>query len=116
MCMSQPAGADHRQAADAFASRVREEYGEVVETVKLYGSVARDEARGVSSDVDLLVVLRDEVDRATDEDRIRAVAYEVELEYAVVLSLVVTTKPEYTRRADHPFFRQVRREATTLYG
>ena len=114
--MSQTAGADHRQAANAFASCVREEYSEVVETVNLYGSVARGEERGVNSDVDLLVVLRDDVDRASCEDRIRAVAYDVELEYAVVLSLVVTTRSGYTRRADHPFFRQVRREATTLYG
>jgi microcompartment protein CcmK/EutM len=60
---------DHRGAAVDFARRVRERYGDVVETVLLYGSVARNEARGRDSDVDLLVVLVDDVDRTEFERR-----------------------------------------------
>lgn len=56
-------------------------------SILLYGSVARGEERGVHSDVDSLVVLSDGVDdAATVEHDSRDLAYDVELEYGVVLS------------------------------
>ena len=105
---------DHRGAAADFARRVRERYGDVVETVLLYGSVARNEARGRDSDVDLLVVLVDDVDRTEFERRVRDLAYDVELEHGVVLSLVLTSESGY--RSGGPFLEHVRRDAEPLYG
>lgn len=106
----------HRRAADAFVRRVRERYGDAIERVLLYGSVARHEELGIDSDVDLLLVLGDDVDTAAYEERIRDLAYDVELEYGVILSLVVLSASEYESRADRPFFEHVRRDAKTLYG
>lgn len=105
----------HYRAAKAFARRVREEYGDVVETIVLYGSVARGEGRGVDSDVDLLVVLADDVDRTKSERRVRDLAYDVELERGVVLSLVVLSATEYRRR-DGPFLQHVRADGERLHG
>lgn len=48
---------------------IREEYGDVVEAVTLFGSVARGEERGIASDIDLLVVLSDDVDQKKYEDQ-----------------------------------------------
>jgi predicted nucleotidyltransferase len=104
----------HHRAAEAFARRVRDRYGDAVEAVILYGSVARDEQRGVDSDVDLLVVLEDGVDRAEYERRIRELAYDVELDRGVVLSLLVLTASEYQQGI--PFLRQVRGDAERLHG
>lgn len=105
----------HRRAADTFARRVRDEYGDVVESVILFGSVARGNQRGVASDVDLLVVVDDEADRAEYERRIRDLAYDVELERSIVLSVIVVSAAEYRRDAD-PFLQNVRRDAKRLHG
>jgi predicted nucleotidyltransferase len=114
MCMTEGDGSVHYRAAETFAQRVRDRYGDVVEAVILYGSVARDEQRGADSDVDLLVVLEDGVDRTEYERRVRELAYDVELERGVVLSLQVLTASDYRRGT--PFLRQVRGDAERLHG
>lgn len=114
--MSDPASPDHRQAAEAFGSQIEARFDEVVEEVLLYGSVARGDHRGVDSDVDILVVLRDSVDRETYEARIRELAYDIELEHAVVLSLLVTTASEFAQHGDRSFTQQIRRDGIPLDG
>lgn len=114
--MSTSRSSPHHRAAEAFAQAVRERYADAVEAVLLYGSVAREEERGLDSDVDLLVVLDDAVDAADYEDRIRELAYDIELDRGVVLSLLVLPESAYERRVNAPFFEHVRRDATVLYG
>jgi len=94
---------------------VRDQYGDAVDTVVLYGSVARNEERGRDSDVDLMVVLDDDVDKATYERHTRDIAYDVELERGVVLSLVVLPASEY-HHLRSPFLQNVHRDAEQLYG
>lgn len=106
----------HRRAAEEFARQARERHGDAIESVTLYGSVARGEQRDVDSDVDLLVVLRETVDRTELEEKIRELAYDVELDRGVILSLVVKSESEYEKRKRTPFFRNVRRDAEILYG
>lgn len=106
----------HQRAASAFARQVREQYGEAIDAVLLYGSVARGEERGVDSDVDLLVILRDEVDATEYEEAVRELAYDVELDHGVVLSLLVTSTSDYENRTERPFFEHVHRDAERLYG
>lgn len=114
--MAQSRASTHERAARAFAKQVRERFGEAVQTVLLYGSVARGDERGVGSDVDLLVVLRDGTDRDEVAERVRDLAYDIELERGVVLSLLVLSSEEYEHRQERPFYRHVRRDAETLYG
>lgn len=98
----------HLNAADAFADRVRESDIEGVENLILFGSTARDEAAGLESDIDVLVVVSDDVDRHV-EDRLREIAYEILLEYGPVIELHVLTQSAFeTRRSrGHPFVRNV---------
>lgn len=91
----------HENAFEAFAERVTERFGDEIHEIVCFGSVARGEARGVSSDVDVLVVA---VDRSLEAE-LREVAYEVQLEYGVVLSLHVYTIDRFEERRDHPFLR-----------
>lgn len=114
--MSESRASPHQHAAEAFARQAHEQYGDAIDAIILYGSVARGEERGVNSDVDLLVILRDTADRAEFEENIRDLAYDVELDRGVVLSLVVKSTSEYERRKGQPFFRHVRRDAEILYG
>lgn len=114
MDMVEPRTSPHRRAANAFERRVRERYGDAVEAVYLYGSVARGDERGRDSDVDLLVVISDDVNGL--ESAIRDLAYDVELDHGVVLSLIVRSASEFERQKERPFFRHVRGDAERLYG
>lgn len=114
--MAETRGPSHRRAAEEFVQRARERHGDTIAGIVLYGSVARGEERGVNSDVDLLVVLRDTVSKRETEERLRDLAYTVELDHAIVLSLLVTFESEYERQQGRPFFRNVRHDAEVLYG
>jgi predicted nucleotidyltransferase len=93
----------HEQAFRAFARRARDELGKQIHELILFGSVARGEARGIDSDVDVFVVL----DSKEYQDGLREIAYDVQLEYGVVLSLHTKTKERFEERKDHPFVRNV---------
>lgn len=114
--MAETRTSPHQRAAEAFARQVREQFGDAVGSVLLYGSVARGETRGVNSDVDLLVVLSDDTNVQEFEGKLRDLAYDVELDHGVVLSLVVMSAAEYDARFDRPFIQHVRRDAEVLYG
>lgn len=114
--MDSSAESAHKRAAEAFVRAARDRFDEDIEAIHLFGSVARGEERGVDSDVDLLVVLTDETDASCMTDAIRDLAYEVELEYGIVLSLVVRTQSELDRDRNRPFVRTVTRTGQTLYG
>lgn len=101
--MSATNTAPHRDAARDFADRVERDLPSVVREVRLFGSTARGDARGVDSDVDLLVLLETDVDVADAEDAVRDLAYDVELDHRVALSLVITTATAFERQKARPF-------------
>lgn len=114
--MSDATPVPHEAAAQTFARRARDAFGENIERIVLYGSVARGEIRGVHSDVDLIVVIQDDANLQEMEDRIRQLAYEIELEQGVVLSLIIISSRELTQASDGPFFHHVQRDGRILYG
>ncbi|MFB6296241.1 MAG: nucleotidyltransferase domain-containing protein [Halobacteriales archaeon] len=110
--MTDPTGS-HRAAVDAFVTQVRGADLDSVRRLLLFGSVARG-TQSPDSDADVLAVVEDEADQSAVEDRLRDIAYDVELEHGVVLSLVVLSDSEY--RAGGPFLEHVRRDAELLHG
>lgn len=106
---SAPEGASHRQAAAAFARRVRRQV-DGIKTLTLFGSTARDDASGLSSDVDFLAVVTDDAACAGVEERLRDIAYDVMVEHGPVVEVHVLPASEFERRRDHPFFRRALRE------
>lgn len=104
--MSESVSHSHERAFEVFARRAWNTLGNSIHELLLFGSVARGEARGIDSDVDVFVVLN----TTEGEDELRDIAYEVQLEYGVVLSLHVKTKDRFEERKDHPFIKNVLRD------
>lgn len=96
----------HEDAFEAFAERALDHHGDEIREVILFGSAASGETRGVDSDVDVLVV----ADAEDLEASLREIAYDVQLEYGVVVSLHVLTAERLDERRDHPFVRSVLRD------
>ncbi len=109
--MSDSASQSHERAFRAFARRAQDALGDRIHELLLFGSAARGEARGIDSDVDVFVVL----DTKDHEDELRDIAYDVQLEHGVVVSLHVKTKRRFEERKDHPFMKNVLEEGRS-YG
>lgn len=106
-----PDGRDsHAAAAAAFARRVRDRDGVELASLILFGSTARGDASGLGSDVDFLAVVPDDADRASVEEALRDVAYDVMLELGPVVEVHVLTRSAFERRRNHPFVRRAVRE------
>lgn len=103
--MSESVSQPHQRAFKVFAERARDALGESIHELLLFGSAARGEARGIDSDVDVFVVLDGE-----GEDELRDIAYAVQLEYGVVVSLHVKSRDRFEERKDHPFIKNVLRD------
>lgn len=105
---TEPTRASHRAAAEAFVSRARNRVGDAIVNLYVFGSTARDEARGLSSDVDVLVVLSDGADRDVVDDSLHDIAYDVMLEHGPVVELHILSEREFERdRRGNPFLRRV---------
>jgi predicted nucleotidyltransferase len=98
----------HTEAAQTFVERARSRFGEHIEELYVFGSTVRGEARGLASDVDVLVVL-DDADREATADGLRDIAYDVMLEYGPVVELHIlsTSTFEQYQREDNPFIQNV---------
>jgi predicted nucleotidyltransferase len=106
----------HAAAARTFAERTRDRFGEAVTDLYVFGSTARDEARGFSSDVDVLVVLADDADHAAVDDALHDLAYDVMLEYGPVVELHVLSESAFAGAKDeNPFVRRAVSEGRS-YG
>lgn len=94
----------HAAAAEAFAERARDRFGDTVTGLYVFGSTVRDEARGLSSGVDVLVVLADDADHAAVDDELHGLAYDVMLEYGPVVELHVLSESVFEGTKDeNPF-------------
>lgn len=102
-------GASHAAAATAFLDRARSEFESAVVDLHVFGSTARGEASGLASDVDVLVVLADDADRASVTDELRRIAYDVMLNHGPVVELHVFVESRFAelKQQGDPFVRNV---------
>jgi len=98
----------HGRAADAFVEAVESEIGEGIEAVYLFGSVARG-TETERSDVDVLAVVADDAEFGAVDDRLLAIAYDVQLEHGVVVEVHTLRTKAFRERRDRgePFVRTV---------
>lgn len=111
-----PSTAPHERAAEAFVERSLSRYGDEIAELIVFGSTVRGEARGLASDVDVLVVLEGS-DYDETADRLRDLAYDVMLEFGPVIELHVLSRTEFeqSRTQANPFIRNVVNEGRS-YG
>lgn len=103
-----PAGS-HREAATAFVERARSQHGDDLVELYVFGSTVRGEARGRSSDVDILIVLPDAPDRDAIADSLRDIAYDVMLEHGPLVELHILDETTFERHWNegNPFVHNV---------
>ncbi len=86
--------------------------GDELESVLLYGSQARGDARP-DSDIDVLIVMRDTFDPADLRRRTAPIASRLSLEYDTVISRALATREQFEHEMS-PFMLNVRDEAVPV--
>jgi predicted nucleotidyltransferase len=87
-------------------------YGERLERLLLFGSQARGDATP-ESDVDVMVVLRGEIDTGQEIERFTELRAELSLAYDTILSMVFVSLERYSHE-NSPFLLNVKREAEVV--
>jgi len=87
-------------------------YGDQIHSILLYGSRARGDERP-DSDIDILIVLKDEFKYSEMLKRSSDMAASLSLENDVVISRAFVTENDYRER-QIPFLMNVRREAISV--
>jgi len=101
-----------RSILDELKSRLQELYRERLVDLILYGSQARGDAVE-GSDIDVLVVLRGEVEPCDETKRASDIVYDICYRYNVVVSCVSVSEENYMR-GEGPLIRNVKREGIVL--
>lgn len=109
--------ATERAALTAFVNRLRQRYDDDVLHVTLFGSKARGDFDD-ESDLDLLVVVRmEDGDYRKYWNEIVDIAWDIELAYGVVTSLVIKDEVGYAKMRDHQLLlaRNIERDGIELW-
>jgi len=106
----------HPQLTDIL-DRLKEElqrrYGDRLLEVRLFGSQARGEA-GEESDIDVLVILKDEeVDAIREQNRILDFRYDLELKFHTLIQVLFVSEKTYLE-SDYHFFKVLRSESVGI--
>ena len=93
-----------RKAVEEFVRRALDRYGDRIESIILFGSVARGEA-GEESDIDILVVTKKEDFRL--RRMLIEIAFDILLNTGENISVKALSKDEFERRKNFSFLRNV---------
>lgn len=104
----------YANAVAQLKDRLVKELGDKVESIILYGSVAKNTANE-ESDIDILIVTR-EYDRSL-YDKISKIRTRIDIENNTLTALVHVTTEELERytKLDSPFMKSIAEEGVILY-
>lgn len=88
-------------------------YGDQLKAVYLFGSFARGEGKLPDSDIDVMIVLKEEFNRREVEKRSMNFVTSLCLEYDVVISWFFASDAKYIE-SKMPFMLNVRKDAVTI--
>ena len=95
-----------------FKKEVAILYGSQLENVLLYGSQARGDAT-TESDIDVLVVLKKEVDSFTEIDNMIDIVTDIVIDYGEFVSIVPISSTDY-KELNTPFLRNVVKDTVVI--
>ena len=101
----------NREAVGEFVRRVLERYKDKIESIILFGSVARGEAKE-NSDIDVLIVVKKEDFKL--RRALIGVAFDILLETGKDVSVKVLSKNEFEDRQNFSFLRNIISEGVKL--
>jgi len=106
--------ASYAKAVEQLKNRLVRELGDKIDSIILYGSVAKNTA-SEESDIDVLVVARD--DEIGLYDKISKIRTQVDLENNTLTALVYVTceELEHYAKLGSPFMKSVSEEGIILY-
>jgi len=93
-----------RKAVEEFVRRALDKYGDRIESIILFGSVARGEA-GEESDIDILVVTKKEDFRL--RRMLIEIAFDILLDTGENISVKALSKDEFERHKNFSFLKSV---------
>lgn len=98
----------HQEATTVFVERVRDRLDDTIDTLYLFGSVARNTATA-DSDVDVFAVITDDADYVTVDDQLLDIAYDVQIEYGVRVEVHSSRASEFAVQKERgdPLIRTV---------
>jgi predicted nucleotidyltransferase len=96
-----------------YRDGLRAALGNELDSVVLYGSQARGEARGDDSDIDVLCVLRQPFNYGAMIERTSRLTAELCLKHDVVISRAFVARTDFDHRQT-PFLMNVRREGASI--
>jgi predicted nucleotidyltransferase len=107
--------ANYQEAVDEFVRRARKKYEDKIDSIILFGSVAREEAKE-DSDIDILVVVNER--NIEDMKEINGIAFEVSMELSQSISPKIYAVNEIVNRLEigAPFINEVLKDGVPLYG
>ena len=94
----------YREAVEEFVRRVLERYRDKIDSIILFGSVARGEAKE-DSDIDVLIVVKKEDFKL--RRALIGVAFDILLETGKNISVKVLSKNEFEDRRNFSFLRNI---------
>jgi len=101
----------YREAVEEFVRRVLERYKDKIDSIILFGSVARGEAKE-DSDIDILIVVKKEDFKL--RRALIGVAFDIPLETGKDISVKVLSKNEFEERQNFSFLRNIISEGVRL--
>ena len=99
----------YRKAVDEFVERVLDKYSDRIDSIILFGSVARGEAKE-ESDIDILVIWKG--DEAEGWRAMTGLAFDVLLDEEEYISVKVLGLEDL--KAENPFIKNVMREGIKI--
>ncbi|MCP8317193.1 MAG: nucleotidyltransferase domain-containing protein [archaeon] len=104
----------HKKTIEELKRRLISELGDRIDSIILYGSVARNEARE-ESDIDILVIIKDKDIKIYD--KISKIRTDIDLDNNTLTSLVSLSRRELERyiKLGSPFIESVIEEGVILY-
>ena len=99
----------YRKAVDEFVEKVLDKYSDRIDSIILFGSVARGEAKE-ESDIDILVIWKG--DEAEGWRAMTGLAFDVLLDEEEYISVKVLGLEDL--KAENPFIKNVMREGITI--